>query len=137
MSTLADPYVLPDKGKECKRSVSSADGFRLGLYFHFQIKRVLPLKRHNKSSITQQLRHTIKELVARPMYISLYHFIVLVLIIHILRYHTRQDNYYFIRKVIDKKTKIKSKCCRGGGLNLCSLKTSVFPELKIFKILPL
>ena len=74
--------------------------------------------------------------VARPMYITLYHFIVLILIIHVLRYDTRQDNYCFIRKVIDKRTKIKSKSCRGGGLNLCSLKTSVFPELKILKILP-
>ena len=75
-----------------------------------------------------------KERVARPMYINLYHFIVLILIIHVL-YDTRQENYYFIRKVIDKRTKINSKCCRSGGLNLCPLITSVFSELQILKVL--
>ena len=73
------------------------------------------------------------ELVARRRYISLSHFIVLILIRHVLLYDTRQENYYFIRKVIDtcKRTKIKLKCSRGGGLNLCPLRTSAFPELKI------
>ena len=41
--------------------------------------------------------------------------------------------HYFNRKIIDKRPKIKSKCCRGGGLNLCRLITSVFPELKYLK----
>ena len=40
---------------------------------------------------------------------------------------------FFIRKVIDKGTKIKSKCCRGRGLNLCPLITRVFPVLKNLK----
>ena len=70
------------------------------------------------------------------MYISLSHFIVLILIIHVLWYDTRQENYYFITKVIDKITKVKSKCCQGEGLNLCPLKTSAFPKLKIVKVLP-
>ena len=45
-----------------------------------------------------------KELVAWPMYISLHHFIVLILIIHILFYDTRQEHHYFITnfKAIDK-----------------------------------
>ena len=38
------------------------------------------------------------------------------------------------QKVIDKRTKIKSKCCQGREFNLCPLITSVFPELKV--ILP-
>ena len=50
---------------------------------------------------------SLKELVARPIYISLNHFIVLIFIIHVLWYDTRQENYYFISKVIDKRTKIK------------------------------
>ena len=48
-----------------------------------------------------------KELVARPMYRSLYHFIVLILIIHVLWCDTRHKNNYFITKVIDKRTEIK------------------------------
>ena len=36
------------------------------------------------------------------MYKSLYHLIVLILIIHVLWYDTKQENYYLIRKVIDK-----------------------------------
>ena len=70
------------------------------------------------------------------MYISLPNFIVLILIMHVLLYDKRQENYDFIRKVIDKRTKMKSKCSRGGGLSFCLLRTSVFPELKILKILP-
>ena len=41
------------------------------------------------------------------MYISLSHFIVLILIMHVLLSDIRQEHYYLIRKVIDKKTKIK------------------------------
>ena len=76
--------------------------------------------------------------VARPMYINLYHFIMLILIIHVLWYDTGQVNDNFFRKVIDKRTKIESihVCCRGGGLKLCPLTTSVFPELKMLKFLP-
>ena len=40
------------------------------------------------------------------MYISLSHFIVLILIMHVLLYDTRQENYYFIRKVIDKNQNV-------------------------------
>ena len=50
-----------------------------------------------------------KELVAWLMYVSLSHFFfVLILIMHVLL-HDTQENYYFIRKEIDKRTKIKSK----------------------------
>ena len=35
-----------------------------------------------------------------------------------------------LEKYIDKRTKKKSKCRRGGGLNLCPLTASMFPELK-------
>ena len=47
-----------------------------------------------------------KELVARLMNIVLHHFIVLILILHVLWYDIREENYYFIRKVIDRRTKI-------------------------------
>ena len=67
--------------------------------------------------------------------ICLYHFIVLILIIHVLWCDTRQEKNYFITKVIDKRTKIKWKCCQAGGLNLCPLITSVFPKLKIVIVL--
>ena len=50
-------------------------------------------------------------------------------------WHTTRKLLLKIRKVIDKRTKIKSKCSRGGGLNLCPPRTSVFPEIKILKIL--
>ena len=39
------------------------------------------------------------------MYRSLHHFIVLIMIIHALWYDTRQENNYFITKVIDKRKK--------------------------------
>ena len=42
------------------------------------------------------------------MYRSLYHFIVLILIIHVLWCDTRHENNYFITKVIDKRT-VKKK----------------------------
>ena len=41
------------------------------------------------------------------MYRSLYHFIVVILIIYVLWCDTRQENNYFITKVIDKRTEIK------------------------------
>ena len=56
---------------------------------------------------TSRENEEMKELVARPMYRSLYHFIVLILIKHVLWYDTRQENNYFITTEIDKKTKIK------------------------------
>ena len=40
------------------------------------------------------------------MYGSLYHFIVLILIIHVLWCDTRQDNNYIFTKVIDKRTEM-------------------------------
>ena len=61
---------------------------------------------------------------------NLYHFIVLIMLIHVLWYDTRQENYYFIRKVNDRRTKIKWKCWQGGVLNLYALITrrDMFPE---------
>ena len=50
------------------------------------------------------------------MYINLYRFIVLILITHVLWYDTRQENYYFIRKVIDKWTKFKIKTLSRRGI---------------------
>ena len=50
--------------------------------------------------------------------------------------HDEKLNHYFIRKLIDKRTTIKSKCCRYGGLNLCPMKACLFPELNILKIVP-
>ena len=43
------------------------------------------------------------------MYRSLHHFIVLIMIMHVLWYDTRQENNYFITKVIDKRKKKKRK----------------------------
>ena len=40
------------------------------------------------------------------MYRSLHHFIVLILIIHVLWHDTRQENNYSITKVIDKRKNI-------------------------------
>ena len=49
-----------------------------------------------------------------------------------------KKNHYFIRQVIDKTTKIKSKCCRGGGLNQCPLiinsPTTLIPRPRRFVI---
>ena len=47
----------------------------------------------------------------------------------------RQENYHFIRKVFDKRTKIKSKCCRGGGLSLWPLTSkgvTIYRDVEIF-----
>ena len=47
-----------------------------------------------------------------------------------LNYDTRQEKNYFITKVIDIRTKIKQNCCRGGGLNLCTLTAQCVSKAK-------
>ena len=84
---------------------------------------------------TERILTASKERIgAHPMFINVYLLTKFLSIIHVLWYDTWQEKCLFIIKVIDKSFKIKSKWCRGGGLNLCPLIACVFPELEIVKV---
>ena len=97
--------------------------------FHFHAYKAICSKLLKKIIYFKPQKNLLLLQLAWSMNIGIYHFIVLILIIHVLLYDRRQANYYCIRKSYDKTTKI-ILCCRGGGLNLRPLTTSGFLELK-------
>ena len=68
-----------------------------------------------------------KELVALPIYINLYLFTILINMI----IHLRMTRKLLIhRKSNWKSSKMQSRCCRGGALNLWPLNTTVVSGVK-------